>query len=176
MVIISFRRHAFNDSWENFEMLQMAQPHIIFWWYVIGRSWVGAQERIIVSLIIISFVSAFLDPSKPPLSGEVTSSLCNFCMEHYSNSFGTLHFTPDSASVISKVSRAVGDSRTFEFFIIQSTNFSINSLLTCFVQTMHGLIDHFTAALWTWAIKCPHFVEAFFPNDIHLTFYIEVNA
>ena len=30
-----------------------------------------------------------------------------------------------------------------------------------FVRTMHGLIDHFTSLLWTWAIKCPRYVESF---------------
>ena len=36
-------RHAFNNSWRYFEVLQMAQPHIIFWWYFIGRSWGGSK-------------------------------------------------------------------------------------------------------------------------------------
>ena len=90
------------------------------------------------------------------------TSLCNCCMEHSSKSFGTLCFTPDSASIISKVSRSVGDSRTFEFFIIQSTNFCLNDLLKFSFQKMHGLTDHFTSVCWNWAIKCPRFVEAFF--------------
>ena len=35
-------------------------------------------------------------------------------------------------------------------------------MLTFFVLTMHGLIDHFTAIFLTWGIKCPHFAEAIF--------------
>ena len=140
----------------------MAQPHIIFWLSIIGHSWGGAKEWSIVLLIIKSFVSACLAPSKPPSYGEAMISLCNCRMENSSKSFGALYFTLDSASIISKVSRAIGDSRTFEFFIIRSTNLCLNALLTFFVRTMHGLIDHFPFVLWTWAIKCPRFVEAFF--------------
>ena len=102
-----------------------------------------------MSLIIISFLSACLDPIKPPSSGEAVSSLCNYHMEHSSKSFRTLRFTLDYASVISKVSRDIGNSRTFEFFIIYSTNLYLNALLNVFVRTMHGLIDHFTSVLWT---------------------------
>ena len=47
--------------------------------------------------------------------------------------------------MISKVSHAIGDSRTFEFFVIHSTNVYLNALQTFFVRTMHGLIDHFIA-------------------------------
>ena len=83
-------------------------------------------------------------------------------MGHSSKSFGTLCFTLDSASVISKASRAIGDSHTFGFFIIQSTNFCLNILLTYFVWTMHGFIDHFISILWYWKIKFPRFLEAFF--------------
>ena len=90
------------------------------------------------------------------------SSFWNYCMERSSNSFGTSPFTLDSASVINKVLRDIGDSRTFEIFIIHSTDFCLNSLPTFFVQTMRVLIYHFTSVLWTWAIKCPRFVEAFF--------------
>ena len=116
MIFNSFCHHAFNDSWKYFEVLQMAQPHIILWWSFIGRSWEGAKERSILSLIITSFVLAFLDPSKPSSYGETMSSLCNCHMEHSNKSFGTLRFTLDSVSVISKTSRSIGDSRTFEFF------------------------------------------------------------
>ena len=111
-----FHRHAFNDSWNYFEVLQMAPPRLILLLSVIGRSWGGAKELIIVSLIITSFVSACLDPSKLPSSGEAMTSLWNYHMENSSKSFVTFRFTPDSASVISKVSRAIGDSRTFDFF------------------------------------------------------------
>ena len=90
-------------------------------------------------------------------------SLCNFCMEHSSNSFGTIRFNPDSASVPSKVSRAIGKSRTFEFFIIHPTNFCLNALPPFLIWTMYGLINHFTSVLCTWEIKCPRFVEAFYP-------------
>ena len=135
----------------------MAQAHIILWWYVIGSSWGGAKEQCIVSLIMTSFVSACLDPSKPQSSGEAMISLYNCHMEHSSKSFFTLCFTPDSASVISKVSRAIGESRTFKIFIIHWTNFYLNAVLTVFVRIMHGLRDHFTSLLWTWAIKCPRF-------------------
>ena len=76
MIFNYFRRHAFNDSWKYFEVLQMEQPHIILWLSVIGRSCEGAKEQIIVSLITTSFVSKCLDPSKPPSSGEAMSSLC----------------------------------------------------------------------------------------------------
>ena len=140
----------------------MAQPHTILWWCVIGRGWGGAKEQSIVSLIITSCVMACLDPSKPPSSGEAMSSLYNYLMEHSSMSFGTLRFTSDSASVISKVSRAIGCSSTFEFFIIHSTNFCLSALLIVFFQTMHVLIYHFTSVLWTLEIKFPRFVEAFF--------------
>ena len=46
-------------------------------------------------------------------------------------------------------SQDIGDSRTFEFFIIQSTNFCLNAVLTFFVRKMNGLVDHFTSVLWT---------------------------
>ena len=138
----------------------MAQPHIIFWWYVIGRSLGGAKERIIVSLIITSFVLACLDPSKPPSSGETMISLCNYRMEHSSNSFGSLRFTPDSASVVSKVSRAIGDSCTFEFFVIPSTNFCINALLTCFLNNAWS-DRKFHLCIVDLSNKMSTFVEAF---------------
>ena len=67
-----------------------------------------------------------------------------------------------SASAISKVSRVIGNWCTFEFFIIQSTISCLNALLTFFVLTIHGLIDHFTDVFLNWAIKCPRFVEALF--------------
>ena len=102
-----------------------------------------------MSLIITSFVLSCLDPIKPPSSGEAVSSLCNYHMEHSSKSFRNLRFTLDYASVISKVSRVIGDSRAFYFFIIHSTNLYLNALLNFFVRTMHGLIDHFTSVLWT---------------------------
>ena len=175
MIFICFHHHEFNNSWKYFEVLQMAQPHVIFWWSVIGISCGGAKERIIVSLIITSFVSACLDTSKPPSSGEAMISLCNCRMKHYSKSSGTIHFTLDSSSVISKVSHDIGDSRTFECFIIHSTYFCVNALLNCFSRTMHGLIDHFNSVFWTWAIKCPRFVGAFFPNNMRLICYIEIN-
>ena len=76
--------------------------------------------------------------------------------------FGNLHFTLDYASLTSKVSQALGDSLTFVFLIIHSTNFYLNDSLTFFVRTMHGLADHFTSVLWYWAIKCPRFTEASF--------------
>ena len=157
-----FRRHTFNDSWGYFEVLQMEQPHIILWWSFIGCSWGGAKEQSIVSLIITLFKSACLDPSKTPSSGEAIISLCNYRMEHSSKCFGTLTFTLEYAYEISKVSQVIGEWCTFEFFIIQSTIFCLNALLTFFVQTMHGLIDHFNAVFLTWAIKCPRFVEAVF--------------
>ena len=75
----------------------------------------GDKEQSIVSLIIISFLSECLDPSKPPSSGESMSSLGNCRMEYSRKGLGTLCFTLDSAFVISKVSRAIGDSRTFHF-------------------------------------------------------------
>ena len=175
MVFNCFRCHAFNDTWKYFEVLQIAQPHIILWWSIIGRSWRGAKWRIVVSLIITSIVPSCLAPSKPPSYGEAMSSLCNCHVEHSSKSFGTLRFNPYSASVIIKVSRAIGDSCTFEFFIIRSTNLCLNALPTFFVHRMHGLIDHFTSLLWNLAIKFPHFVEAFFFSDKHLKCYIEVN-
>ena len=153
----------------------MAQPQIILWWSIIRRSWGVAKERSILSLIITWFVSVCMVPSKPPLSGEDMRSLCNCRTENSSESFGTFRFTPDFASVISKLSRAIGDSRTFEFFIIHSTNLCLNALITFFFWTMHGLIDHFTSVLWNWAIKCPRFVESFFFDNIHLTHYIEIN-
>ena len=162
MIFNCFLRHTFNNSCNYFEVLQMAQPHIILWWSTIRRSWGGSKEQSIVSLIITSFVSACPAPSKPPSSGEIMSSLCNCCMEYFSKGFGTLRFTLDSASVVSKLSRAIGDWRTFEFFIVHWTNFCLNALLSFFVRTMHGLIEHFISVLWTWAIKCPRFVEAFF--------------
>ena len=96
------------------------------------------------------------------------SSLCKCCMEHSSKSFGNLCFSPDSSYVISKVSQAIGDSCTFEMFIIQSTSFCLNALLTFFVQTMHGLIEHVTYVLCTWYIKCPLFVEALSPQQYAL--------
>ena len=102
MVFNSFRLHAFKDSCIYLEVLQMAQPHIIFWLYVIGRSWGGAKEQSIVSLIIKSGFMACLDPTKPPSSGASMISLCNFCMEHSNKSFGTLRFILVSASAISK--------------------------------------------------------------------------
>ena len=108
-----FCRHSFNESRKYFEVLQMAQPQIILWWYFIGRSWGGAKERSILSLLITSFVSACLAPSKPPSYGEVMSSLCNCCMEHFSKRFGTNCSTPYSEYVISKLSWAIGDSHTF---------------------------------------------------------------
>ena len=76
IVFNCFLRHSFDDSWKYFEVLQMAQPHIILWWSAIGSSWGCAKEWRIVSLIITSCVSACLDPSKPPSSGEVMISLC----------------------------------------------------------------------------------------------------
>ena len=88
------------------------------------------------------------------------SSLCNCHMEHSSKIFGTLRFTLESASAISKVSRVIGDWRTLEFFIIQSTISFLNALLIFLVLAMRGLIDHFTDVFLTWAIKCPRFVEA----------------
>ena len=157
----TFRCYSFNDFWKYFGVLKMAQPYIILWWSVIGSSWGGAKELSIVSLIITSFILACLDPSEPPSSGEVMSSLWNCRVKHSSKSFGTLRFTPDSTSVIGKLSFAIGDSLTFEFFSIHWNNFCLNALLT-FFRKMHGLINHFTSVLWTWAIKCPHFVEAFF--------------
>ena len=84
-----------------------------FWWSFIGRSWGGANEQSIVSLIITSFVSACMDPNEPPSPSEAMSSLCNCRMENSSKGFVTFHFTRDYASVISKVSQAIGDSRTF---------------------------------------------------------------
>ena len=113
MIFNFFRHHAFDDSWGCFEVLQMEQPHIILWWYVIEFSWGGAKERSIVSLIITSFVSACLAPSKPPSPDEAMSSLWYFRMEYSSKSFGTLRFTPCSVSVTSKVSQTIGDSRKF---------------------------------------------------------------
>ena len=104
-----------------------------------------------------------MDSSKPQSYGEAMSSLCNCRMKHYSRSYRTLCFTPDSTSVISEVSRAIEDSCTFEFLIIHSNDFYLNALVTFFLQAMHGLIDHFTSLLWTWAIIFPHFVEALFP-------------
>ena len=157
-----FCRHTLNDSWKYFELLHMAQPHIILWWYVFGRSLRGDKERSILSLIITSFVSSCLAPIKPPSSGEAMSSFCKCHIKHSSKSFGTLRFTLHSTYVISKVSRAIGDSRKFYFFIVHSTNFCLDALLTCFVRKIHGLIYHVTAVLWTWDIKCPCFVEAFF--------------
>ena len=62
-IFFFFRRHAFNDSWEYFELLQMAQPHIILWWSIIERSWGGGKKQSMVSLIITSFVSVCLSPS-----------------------------------------------------------------------------------------------------------------
>ena len=81
-------------------------------------------------LNIKSFVLVCLDPSKPPSSGEAMISLCNYCMENSSKSFGTIRFTPDSAYMISKVSQAIGDSHTFEFFIDHSSNLCLNDLVT----------------------------------------------
>ena len=133
-------------------------------------------KKNIMLIIITSFVSACLVPSKPPSSGETMSSLCNCHMEHSSKSFGTLCFTTDSVSMISKVSQTIGDSRTFGFFIIHSTNFSLNASLICFVQKMHGLTDHFTSVVWAWAIKCLTLVEAYFCDDTHLKYYIELNT
>ena len=114
MVFNCFCRHAFDDSWKYFEVFKMAQPHIILWWLVIGRSWGGAKEQSIVSLIITSFALACLAPTKPPPSDEAMIPLRNCHMEHSSKIFATLRFTPDSASVISKVSWYIVDSRTFE--------------------------------------------------------------
>ena len=54
--------------------------------------------------------------------------------------------------------------------------FPINHSASLSLNTMHGLIDHFTSVLWIGAIKCPHFVEAFFSDHMHLTYYIEVNT
>ena len=162
MIFNCFRRYTFKDSCIYLEVLQMAQPHIILWLSVIGCSWWGAKERSIVSLIIASFVSACQAPSKPPSSGEEISSLCNCRMEHTNKGFGTLRFTLVSASAISKVSWVIGDWRTFEFFIIQSTISCLNALRIFLVLTMHDLIDHFTDVFLTWAIKSPRFVEALF--------------
>ena len=150
----------------------MAQPHIILWWCVIGSSWGGAKEQIIVSLIITSFVSACLAPSKPPSSGEAMSSLCNCCMEHSSKSFGTLRFTPYSASVISKLSWAIVDSCTFEFFVIQSTNFCLNVLLTFFSDNAWFDIP-FHLCILDLINQISKFCRSFFPPTIctwHATF------
>ena len=92
---------------------------------------------------------ACLAPTKPTSSGEAMSSLCNCRMEHYNKSLGTLRFSLVSASAISKVSRVIGDSRTFEFFIIQSTVSFLNALQIVLVLTMRGLIDHFTDVFLT---------------------------
>ena len=132
MIFNCFRPHKLNDDWKYFEVIQMAQSHIIFWWSVIVRSQRGAKERRAVSLIITSLASACLDLSKPPSSGEAMSLLCHCRMKHSSKSFGTFCFTPDYSSVISKVSRAIGDSSTFEYFILNSSNFCLNALLTFF--------------------------------------------
>ena len=80
-----------------------------------------------MSLIITLFVLSCLAPSKLPSSGEAMISLCNCHMEHSSKNFGTLRLTLDSAYVIGKVSRTIGDSCKFEFFIIHSTNFYLNA-------------------------------------------------
>ena len=96
-------------------------------------------------------------------------------MEHSSKSFGILHFTPDSASVISRLWRAIGDSRTFKIFIIYSSISCLNAYINFFVWTLHGLIDHFISILWPWAIKCQLFVEDFLCDYMHLKCYIEVN-
>ena len=96
----------------------MAQPHIILWLPAIGRSQADDKEQSIVSLLITSFILAYMDPSKPPSSGEAMRLLCNYRMEYSSKSFGTLRFTLYSASMISKVSHAIRDSRTFKIFII----------------------------------------------------------
>ena len=61
-----FRLYAFKDSCIYLVVLQMVQPHIILWLSVIGRSWGGAKERSIVSLIITSFVMTCLAPTEPP--------------------------------------------------------------------------------------------------------------
>ena len=104
---------------------------------------------------------ACLDSTKPTSSGEAMNSLCNCRMENPNKSFGTLRFTLVSASAINKVSWVIGDWRTFEFFIIESTASFLNGLLIFLVLTMHGLIGHFTDVFLTWATKCPRFVEAF---------------
>ena len=72
---------------------------------------VGARNAITNDVIIsdTTFVMACLDPTKPPASGEATSSLCNYRMEHPNKSFGNRCFTLVSASAISKVSRVIGD-------------------------------------------------------------------
>ena len=70
MIFNSFRFRAFNYSWKYFEVLQMAQPHIILLWYVIGSHWLGVKEQSIVSLIITLFALVYLYLSKPPSSGE----------------------------------------------------------------------------------------------------------
>ena len=101
-------------------------------------------------------------PNKPPSSGEAMSSLCNYRMAQYNKSCGTLRFTLVSASARSKVSLVIGDWRTIEFFIIQSTISCLNALLIFLVLTMRVLMDHFTDVLLTWAIKFPRFVEAVF--------------
>ena len=92
-------------------------------------------------------------------------------MEHSRKSFGTFRFTPDTVSMISKLSRDIGDSCTFEFFII----LCLNDLLTFFVLTMNVLTDHLTSVLCNWAIRCPRFAEAFKPNYSQLKYHIEVN-
>ena len=114
MIFICFHRQEFSSFKKYFKVLQIAQPKIILWLTVIGRSSRGAKELSILSLIIMTFVLACLAPSKPPLSGEAMISLCKFRMEHCSKGFVILYFTPDSASVIRKVSWDIGDSRTFE--------------------------------------------------------------
>ena len=67
-------------------------------WLRLTHIWLNLPVHIILS--------AFMDTIKPSSSGELVSSLCNYCMEHSSKVFGTLCFTLDSASVISKVSQA----------------------------------------------------------------------
>ena len=144
----------------------MAQPHIFLWWYVLGRSLGGAKERIIVSLIITSFVSVCLAPSKPPSLGEAMRSLWNYRMEHSRKSFGTLCFTLDSASMISKLSRAIGDSRTFDFLIMPSTNFCLNALLTFFVRTMYVFDRPFHLCILDLSNQMSKFCRSLFFSEI----------
>ena len=156
-----FRRHAFNDYWKFFEVLQMAQPQIILWWSVIGRSWRGSKERIIVSLIIKSFVSACIYPSKPPSSGEEMSSLCN-CFRN----------TPIRVSVLSILLQithqwqvnyhALLETHTHLVFSLSTQLISVSLPVKLFCSNNDGLIDHFTSVLLNWEIKYPRFVEAFF--------------
>ena len=44
-----------------------------------------------------------------------------------------------------------------------------------FIQTMYGLIEYFNCVPWTSEIKYPRFVETSFPNNMQLTYNIEVN-